>query len=63
MTPGPEDGLRILKLLPNSTYQQIADTLYISRNTVKVHLRSVYQKLNASSRAQAVERAIDLHLL
>jgi LuxR family transcriptional regulator, maltose regulon positive regulatory protein len=70
--PRPADGLaepltaaelRILKLLPTSTYQQIADTLYISRNTVKVHLRSVYQKLDASSRAQAIERAVDLHLL
>ena len=55
--------LRILKLLPTSTYLQIADTLYISRNTVKVHLRSVYQKLGVASRAQALERAIDLSLL
>jgi LuxR family maltose regulon positive regulatory protein len=55
--------LRILKLLPTSTYLQIADTLYISRNTVKVHLRSVYQKLGAASRSQALERAVDLSLL
>jgi len=55
--------LRILKLLPTSTYLQIADTLYISRNTVKVHLRSVYQKLGVVSRAQALERAVDLSLL
>jgi ATP/maltotriose-dependent transcriptional regulator MalT len=33
------------------------------RNTVKVHLRSVYQKLGVASRAQAIERAIDLSLL
>jgi LuxR family maltose regulon positive regulatory protein len=55
--------LRILKLLPTSSYLQIADTLYISRNTVKVHLRAVYQKLGVTSRSQALERAIDLHLL
>ena len=55
--------LRILKLLPTSTYLQIAATLYISRNTVKVHLRSVYQKLGVASRAQAIERAVDLRLL
>ena len=36
---------RILKLLPTSTYLQMAATLYISRNTVKTHLRSIYQKL------------------
>ena len=55
--------LRILKLLPTSTYLQMAATLYISRNTVKTHLRSVYQKLGVTSRAQAIERAVDLRLL
>ena len=55
--------LRILKLLPTSTYLQIAATLYISRNTVKSELRSIYQKLGASSRAEAIERAVELRLL
>ena len=54
---------RILKLLPASTYQQIAATLFISPSTVKTHLRSVYQKLGVNSRGQAVERAVDLRLL
>ena len=55
--------LRILKLLPTSTYPQIAATLYISRNTVKTHLRSVYQKLGVASRSEAIGRAADLRLL
>jgi LuxR family maltose regulon positive regulatory protein len=55
--------LRILKLLPTSTYLQMASTLYISRNTVKTHLRSVYQKLGVASRSEAIERAVDLRLL
>ena len=55
--------VRILELLPTSTYLQMAATLYVSRNTVKTHLRSIYQKLGVASRAEAIERAVDLHLL
>ena len=55
--------LRVLELLPTSTYPQMAATLYISRNTVKTHLRSIYHKLGATSRSEAIERAVDLRLL
>ncbi len=55
--------LRVLKLLPTSTYLQMAEVLCVSRNTVKTHLRSVYQKLGVESRSQAIERAIELRLL
>jgi LuxR family transcriptional regulator, maltose regulon positive regulatory protein len=61
--PLTEAELRILKLLPTSTYLQIAATLYISRNTVKTQLRSIYQKLGVTSRSAAIERAVDLRLL
>jgi LuxR family maltose regulon positive regulatory protein len=54
---------RILELLPTSTYLQMAATLYVSRNTVKTHLRSIYQKLGVASRSEAIARAIDLRLL
>jgi LuxR family transcriptional regulator, maltose regulon positive regulatory protein len=60
LTPAEQ---RILELLPTSTYLQMADTLQVSRNTVKTHLRSIYQKLGATSRAQAIERAVELRLL
>jgi LuxR family transcriptional regulator, maltose regulon positive regulatory protein len=53
----------ILKLLPTSTYLEIAAIRYISRSTVKTHLRSIYQKLGVTSRAAAIERAVDLRLL
>ena len=55
--------LRVVKLLPTSSYAQIAAALYVSRNTVKTHLRSIYQKLGVASRSQALQRAADLRLL
>ena len=61
--PLSEAELRVLKLLPTTGYVQIAATLYISHNTVKTHLRSIYQKLGVSSRSEAIERAVELRLL
>ena len=55
--------LRVLNLLPTTSYMQMAATLYISHNTVKSHLRSIYQKLGVSSRSEAIERSVDLRLL
>jgi LuxR family maltose regulon positive regulatory protein len=41
----------------------MAATLYISRNTVKTHLGSIYHKLGVASRSEAIQRAVDLRLL
>ncbi len=42
---------------------EIADELYLSVNTVKSHLRSIFRKLGASRRGEAVRRARELQLL
>ena len=41
----------------------IGDRLFVSRHTVKSHTVSIYGKLGASDRAEAVERAVDVGLL
>lgn len=43
--------------------EEIAADLYVSVNTVKTHLKSVYRKLGVNRRGDAVRRARDLHLL
>ena len=37
------------------TYREIAAALYVSLNTLKSHVRSVYRKLDVASRAEAVD--------
>jgi LuxR family maltose regulon positive regulatory protein len=54
----------ILRLLRSDlTQREIADQLYVSVNTMKTHTRSLYRKLGASSRAEALARARELGLL
>ncbi len=55
---------RVLELLPTHlTDAQMAEQLFVSRNTVKTHVKSLYRKLEVSSRADAVARARELGLL
>ncbi|MDH6129919.1 LuxR C-terminal-related transcriptional regulator [Kitasatospora sp. GP82] len=42
---------------------EIAAELYVSTNTVKTHLKSIYRKLSVARRSEAVHRARDLGLL
>jgi len=55
---------RVLQLLPTHlSVPAIANRLYVSPNTVKTHVRAVYRKLDASSRAEAVAHASAAGLL
>jgi len=56
--------LRLLPMLATHlSFPQIAGQLSLSRSTTKVQAASIYRKLGASSRNQAVTRARDLGLL
>lgn len=55
------DVLRVLAT--GASNKEIAKELYISVNTVKVHLRNIYTKLGIQCRVQAVTYAIKNNLL
>ena len=56
--------LEVLALLPLPlTTKEIGEELFVSRNTIKTHLRRIYRKLNASSREEAVLIARDRGLI
>jgi LuxR family maltose regulon positive regulatory protein len=55
---------RVLRYLPTHlSAPEIADELYVSVNTVRTHMRHVYEKLGTHRRAEAVEQARALGLL
>jgi LuxR family transcriptional regulator, maltose regulon positive regulatory protein len=55
--------LRLLPLLPTHlAFREIGERLYVSQHTVKTQAMSVYRKLGASSRSQAVQRMQELGL-
>jgi LuxR family transcriptional regulator, maltose regulon positive regulatory protein len=56
--------LSVLRLLPSHlTHREIGESLFISLNTVKSHVRTIYQKLTVSARIDAVNKARELGLL
>ena len=56
--------LRLLPLLSTHlSFPEIAGELFLSRNTIKSQAISIYRKLGAASRSQAVTRSRELGLL
>jgi len=59
-----ERELAVLRLMPSSSsLREIAASLYLSQNTIKTHTKSIYRKLGATTRAEAVARGRELGLL
>ena len=51
------------RLAQGKTTAQISSDLFISDNTVKTHVRHILEKLEASNRAEAVSKAMQLGLI
>lgn len=60
LTPREEEVLRLIAR--GQSNQQIANHLYVSKNTVKNHVCSVMKKLKVSDRTQAAVLAIEVGL-
>lgn len=59
-----ESELAVLRFLPSHmTNQEIAESLFLSINTIKTHLSSVYRKLGVVNRRQAIAQGRRLELL
>jgi DNA-binding NarL/FixJ family response regulator len=54
-----EREVSVLNLLADGyNYQEIAESLYISVDTVRHHIRNIYKKLHVHSQSEAVAKAI-----
>ncbi|MEM7798418.1 MAG: LuxR C-terminal-related transcriptional regulator [Chloroflexota bacterium] len=64
LDPLSEREIEVLSLMAEGkTNQQIADQLFLTLNTIKVHSRNIYSKLDVHNRTQAVNRARGYGLL
>jgi LuxR family transcriptional regulator, maltose regulon positive regulatory protein len=61
LTEREQEVLRHLSGMLNTA--EVAGEMYISVNTVKTHLKSIYRKLAATHRGEAVRRARQLNLI
>ena len=56
--------LKTLQLLViGLTNKEIAEKAFVSPNTVKTHIKKIYEKMGINSRAQAINRARELDLI
>jgi DNA-binding CsgD family transcriptional regulator len=59
----PRENEVLGELARGSTYSDIAATLFVSENTVKTHISSLYAKLSVGRRSEALAVARAMHLL
>lgn len=57
-TLSPREGEVLQLVAQGATNKQIADSLFISENTVKTHLRNIMEKLHLANRSQATAYAV-----
>ena len=61
-TLSPREAEVLGLIIAGRTNREIADALFVSENTVKTHVNSLYSKLGVNRRTQAIARAKELGL-
>lgn len=61
LTPREQEVLR--DIVSGLTYRELADKHHIAGSTAKKHMLHIYQKLNVSSKAEIVRKALDERLV
>lgn len=62
-TLSPRETEVLNELCMGKSYKMIADALFISEETVRRHLKSIYRKLHVSSKSEAVAKALKERLI
>ena len=62
-TLSPREGEVLQLVAQGATNKEIADSLFISENTVKTHLRNIMEKLHLANRSQAAAYAVNRGLV
>lgn len=64
ISPLTKRELEVLQLLAlGLSNKEIAEKLFLTEGTTRIHLHRIYSKLNTSNRIQAIQKAKQLHLL
>ena len=59
-----ERETEVLNLLSSGkSFRSIGESLFISRNTIKFHIKNIYEKLQVNSKAEAIKKANDQKLI
>lgn len=51
------------ELCKGKSYKMVADSLFISQDTVRTHIRNIYRKLEVNSKSEAVAKALKERLV
>ena len=59
----PREKEVLTELCMGKSYKKVGESLFISQDTVRTHIRNIYRKLEVNSKAEAVAKAFKEKLL